>query len=593
MSNLMASFNAGVSGLHTAQASLNVTAHNMANAQTEGYTRQQVMVTDSSYQTSVGLYNNKLQVGTGTQVALTRQVRNTFLDAQYRLQLGRQCFYEANSKAAEEVEDMLGELNGEAFSLNVNNLFQALSDVATSPDSLVDKEELISVASKFVESAQVLQTELDAYQTSLNTEVKEEVDSINDCVSQISDLNDKIRKYEATGESANDYRDSRNQLLDQLSQYINIDVTEESDGTVLIYSNGRYLLDQSIQYRLNVEYESDTTKLLKPVWEDGDDFFYTGSLEYSSLNDSDIGSLKGLLVARGNYSAKYTDVPIKPNEDDYTSVRDYNLAMDQYEKDVQTYNQSVGASVIMTVQSQLDTLVHGIVTAVNDALCPNKEITIVDGNGNTSTIRVLDEENALVGDDADSTMGTEIFSRRSRDRYTTQTVTVVNDDGTTSQQDVRVYTEEDPDDEYSLYTLSQIVVNPTVLRDASTIPSVYNSQQEYAGGYATNELMDIANALNQDIGTLSPISETTYNVFNFYDGMVSQLAITGGIWNSIIDNQETTVTSLETERQNVMGVSTDEELSNLIKYQQCYNASSRYITTISEMLEYLIEKLGG
>lgn len=599
MSNLMASFNAGVSGLSSAQTSLTTTAHNLANARTEGYTRQQVMVTDSFYQNSKGRYDNLLQVGTGTVVALTRQVRNNFLDAQYRVQLGRQSFYEANQKATMEIQDMLGELQGEEFSGYINSLYAAFSALSNSADSLVNKEEVVSVASQFLESATVLQQQLNTYQTSLNTEVSKQVQSINDIVTQIKDYNQLIRKYEAVGESANDYRDKRNELLDQLGQYITYDVTEESDGTVMIYSNGGYLLDQNTQYFLATAYESDTSKLLKPVWQQGDDFFINDSLAYSSANNTDIGSLKGLMVARGNYSAKYTDCPVKPTEDqfkDENGVVDrlaYNLALDDYQKQLDVYNDSVGASVIMTLQCQLDTLVNRVVTMINDALCPNKEIQIQDADGNTKTIHVLDEENALIGDDANKTMGTELFARRSCERYTKQTVNVVNEDGTVSQQEVMVYNEEDASDPYSLYTLNQLVINPTILQDASTLPTMYNDNSEFRGGYAFNEILAIANAFNNDIGTLDPNSETTYNVFNFYNGMVSQLSTTGNVWNSIVENQELTVSSLEVERQKVMGVSSEEELSNLIKFQQCYNASSRYITTVSEMLEYLIERLGS
>ena len=141
--------------------------------------------------------------------------------------------------------------------------------------------------------------------------------------------------------------------------------------------------------------------------------------------------------------------------------------------------------------------------------------------------------------------------------------------------------------------MNQLVINPTILQDASTLPTMYNDNSEFRGGYAFNEILAIANAFNNDIGTLDPNSETTYNVFNFYNGMVSQLSTTGNVWNSIVENQELTVSSLEDERQKVMGVSSEEELSNLIKFQQCYNASSRYITTVSEMLEYLIERLGS
>ncbi|MBO5489427.1 MAG: flagellar hook-associated protein FlgK, partial [Eubacterium sp.] len=96
MGNLMTSFNAGVSGLQSAQTSLNTASHNIANAQTKGYVRQQTLITDSFYQTLPGSHDDRIQIGTGTTIVKTRQTRNDFLDAQYRLQLGRQTFYEAN-----------------------------------------------------------------------------------------------------------------------------------------------------------------------------------------------------------------------------------------------------------------------------------------------------------------------------------------------------------------------------------------------------------------------------------------------------------------------------------------------------------------
>lgn len=608
MGNLMASFNAGVSGLHSAQASLNTASHNLANAQTVGYVRQQVVVTDSFYQTTLGAYNNVVQVGTGTAIVKTRQIRNIFLDAQYRLQLGRQCFYEENQKAAWEIEDMLGELEGEEFQSSITDLQSALASLAEYPENIVYKDQIVSVATQFIERAQVLQEELNTYQTSLNTEVQRQVNQINTIVSEIQDLNKKIRKYEASGDDANDYRDKRNEYLDQLAQIIDFEVNEEKDGVVTIYAEGAYLLDSANQYFVTTEYESPTSKLLKPVWENGGDFFLRGGLSYSSSNNTDVGSLRGLLVARGNYAAIYTDVPVKPSDSDEKYQENgvfnqdaYNRDMDQYNKDLEEYNASVGASIVMTVQSQLDTLVHGIVTQINDILCPNVEMQIqqtdengnavLDANGNPvmTTILVLDEANALVGDDENSTMGTELFSRRGVERY--EKVTVTGADG--NQIEVYKYNEENPEDEYSLYTLNELVVNPTVLKDSSTIPVKYNANSERPNAYAYDEVLKVAKSFENIIGTLNPNSLTTYNVLDFYKGMIGELGTTGNVWQGIITNQQTTVTSFETARQNVMGVSTEEELSDLIKFQRCFDASARYITTISEMLEYIIEKLGG
>lgn len=593
MGNLMTSFNAGVSGLHSAQSSLNVTAHNLANAQTTGYTRQQVIVTDSFYQKAYGNHDNALQIGTGTTVSLTRQVRNEFLDGQYRLQLGRQQFYEANSKATMEIEDMLGELHGREFQTSINELWGALNDIATDPSDIVKKDQLVMVASQFVERAQVLQDELSLYQTSLNLEVKNQVEAINNIVSEIRELNRQIQKYEATGESANDYRDKRNACLDELSQYIRFDVDEQIDGTITIYSEGAFLLDAVNQYYLSTAYESDTSKLLKPIRATGEDYFLHDSLQCSTKKNTDVGGLRGLLVARGNYAASYIHVPQKPKEEDYADTDAFNRAMSQYKEDVEEYNDTIGASVVMSVQSQLDTLVHGIVTIVNNSLCPNKEVQIKNADGTTSTISILDEQKALIGDDVNKSVGVELFSRRGTERYTKEEVTIVNGDGTTSKQMVYRYNEEDQTDAYSMYTIDQLVVNPIVAKDSSTLPTMYNETTGAKEGYATNEWVEIAMAFDADIGTLNPNSLTTYTAKNFYVGMVTELATQGNIWNGIIENQNTTVTTLDNERQNVMGVSSDEELSNLIKYQQCYNASSRYITTVAEMLEYLIERLGS
>lgn len=608
MGNLMTSFNAGVSGLHSAQTSLNTASHNLANAQTPGYVRQQVIITDSFYQTTPGTHDNALQIGTGTSIVKTRQIRNTFIDAQYRLQLGRQCFYEANQKAVWEIEDMMGELEGEQFQTSITDLQGALASLAEYPENIVYKDQIVSVASQFIERAQVLQDELNTYQTSLNLEVQTQVDKINDIVSEIQDLNKKIQRYEATGEDANDYRDKRNELLDQLGQIIQFEVNEQRDGTITIYAEGAYLLDSVNQYFLTTEYESPTSKLLKPVWRTGGDFFMNSDLSFSSSNNSDVGSLRGLLVARGNYSANYTNVPVKPKDSDekYTvngifDQDSYDRDMDQYEKDLEIYNASVGASVLMTVQSQLDTLVHGIVTQINDILCPNVEMQIqqtdelgnvvTDAGGNPVliTIQVLDEEHSLMGDDENNTMGTELFARKNMNRY--EKVSVTGADGNVVE--VYKYNEEDVEDPYSLYTLSQLSMNPVVLKDSSTIPVKYSMSSERPGAYAYDEVLKVAQSFDNIIGTLNPNSLTSYDVLHFYEGMVGELSVTGNVWQGIITNQETTVTSLETERQNVMGVSTEEELSDLIKFQRCFDASARYITTISEMLEYIIEKLGG
>lgn len=598
MGNLLTSFNTGVSGLHSAQTSLYTAGHNLANATTEGHSRQQVMVTDAFYRTSYGNHANTMQIGMGTNVATIRQVRNTFLDGQYRLQLGREKFYDAQYRAVTEIQDVFGEMQGEQFQYILNEgLWAALSDLRENPDKIVYRTEMVAMASKFIERASVLQNELYQYQQNMNQEVQQQVDRINSIVEEIGQYNVLIRQYEATGEGANDYRDARNLLLDELGGYINFHSMEEVDGTISIFSQNAYLLEGNTQYRLATEFESATSHLLKPVWEIGrDDFFIRNELSYSMEDNSDTGSLRGLLVARGTHSTDYTDLPQKPLEKDYTNEAgefdavNYQLAMNSYQLKVEEYNKTVQPSIVMTVQAQFDRLINGITTMINDTFCPNKEIT-VEVDGQQQKIKVLDTEKSGIGDDADQSMGVEIFVRRKTPRYTEKEMTVVKDDGTKEKQTVLVYNEEDPNDEYTLYSIDQLEVNPELLRDPSKLPLNANPLSGYGDGFAWDLCESMMNKWDEQFGTLDPNSMAVYTYHKFYEGLVGQFATQGSIWRDIVENQERTVYAAEQERQNIMGVSTDEELSDLIKFQQCYNASSRYITVVDEMLEHLIMSL--
>lgn len=92
--------------------------------------------------------------------------------------------------------------------------------------------------------------------------------------------------------------------------------------------------------------------------------------------------------------------------------------------------------------------------------------------------------------------------------------------------------------------------------------------------------------------TLNPQTETKLNINGFYSGLVSQVANDGAVYRSMKENGQITVDSTESARQQIIGVSTDEELQNMIRFQNAYNASSRYINVVSEMLEHLLTSLG-
>ena len=238
----------------------------------------------------------------------------------------------------------------------------------------------------------------------------------------------------------------------------------------------------------------------------------------------------------------------------------------------------------MSVQAEFDQLIHGVVTTINDLLCPNKQVVTSDGE----TITIFDAENAPVGMDENFTPGEALFNRKSVDRYTKEYVTIeVN--GVWQDVEVWKYTEENPDNNYSLFTLGEIEVNPAVLKDPSLIPLSGNDK---TGDYEVEICEKLLSVWQEPFSTLTPMEYKEHNFNEYYTEMIGSLATRGEKFKNIFKSQESLVTSVDNQRLSVTAVSSDEELTNMIKFQQAYNASARYVGVVNQMLEHLLNALG-
>lgn len=581
---LMSSLYIGVSGLRTSQNALNTTSHNITNAETEGFVRQQTVMMDSMYNTVGGNKISSWQIGLGAETQVVKQVRDQFLDQAYRKETGRQGFYQVQYEAAYEMQEVMGELEGVQFQNSIKDFWVALQELAKEPDSIVTRATLIQSGVNFVQHAENIFEQIQTYQIDLNTQIQTKVDRINTIGDEIRELNNKIRFYECTGtERANDLRDARNQLLDELGELVDISYTEETDGRVSIrVEEVPFLLEDNVFYMATRPISEDS-EMLVPYWPSfGDAEVFNFDRSPNSADDTDIGSLKGIILARGRKVGKYTDIPMKPLEGDFEDEVSYQEALAQFEVAAALYNREINDSVVMATQSQFDQLIHGIVTTINDILCPNREIMLENGE----IIKVLDTEKASVGMDEEKSMGVELFSRKSMDRYQElQEVTLA--DG--SKEWVYIYNEEDPTDNYSLYTLGEIEINPEILKDRSKLPLSKNTN---TGDFDIKVAEELLSAWQADFATLNP-NELSYNNFNnYYTALIGELGTRGEKYQTLAETQEAMANSIHNERLEVMAVSTDEELTNLIKYQHAYNASARYITVVSEMIEHIITTLG-
>lgn len=572
---LMGSLYIGASGLQTSQNALNTTAHNLSNIDTVGYTRQQVQLSNRSYlKLSVDpkSVNNK-QTGLGVTYSRVKQVRDFFLDKTYRKESGRSMFYEVSTEVFEEVESQLGEMNGEAFQTTITDFWTAIQELVKDPASSVTQGLLVQKASEFVERASTVYEGLASYQDNLNTQIKKQVDKINTYGKQLIELNDKIRAIEAGGiEHANDLRDARNQILDELAELTDISYGEDYFGSVYVQIEGVDFVKGDSYYEIALD-EDATTGFYTPYWpqnatyrilETGErDYIIDGAevfnfaREISSDLNTDIGGLKAMLLARGDHRADYTDI-----EGDYDSI---------------------SQSILMNVQAEFDQLIHHVVTKVNSILAEaagvqKGDLTLEDGTVLKGVSYCEVDKNGYMRREDGSPI--QLFDKVATEEY--RKVTGADN------KEYWVYNEEDPANGGSLYT----VKNLEIAQDLMQKPSMLGFR--LADGSEDKKTAEaLKEAFTEEAYNLNPNVKKKTTFVDYYSDLVAQIGNSGYVSRSIYENQQATVEATDSAREQVIGVSSDEELSNMIKFQNAYNASSRYINVIDEMLEHIINTLGA
>lgn len=542
----------GSSGLQTGQNALNTVAHNLANAGTKGFTRQQVALTDKGY--NLLAVNPKAaankQTGMGVTYSEVRQVRDVFLDQTYRKESGRSMFYEISYNTLGEVETLLGELNGESFSKSVQNMWEAVQELAKEPASSVTQGLLVQRSSQFVEQAKNVYNALCNYQDNLNNQVLGQVEKINAYADKLYDLNNRIIKIECAGiEHANDLRDERNQILDELGKMGNITYSEDLDGGVTVKFEQHVLVNRAQTFTVGADLDPDTG-FYTPFWQEDakKELQGNGTYKYDISNctvfdmtrtistaaDTDVGSMKSILLARGDRRADFTDL-----------------------KDAKAYNEEISSSIIMNVQAEFDNLIHNIVTQMNEVL---EQAAMKEG------APYLRNENGDI---------IQLFERISSDEYDPADPSgLLREDLSAGQEN-------------TLFTIGNLCVNADLVKEPTRLGFIRNDGKEDFAIAAELQMV-----FERKEYTLNPNVTTKSNLVDYYSNIVSQVANTGSVFKSVYENEQTTVSSTENARQQIVGVSDDEELSNMIKFQNAYNASSRYINVIDEMIEHILSTLG-
>jgi flagellar hook-associated protein 1 len=561
--------------LRTQQTLVDISNQNIANANTPGFSRQEAVVKETlPYPIPVFRQSGAAgQLGTGVDVTTVNRSRDTFLDYQYRNQTAQQGRWDAQAKTLQDIEGVVNEPSANGISTLMTKYWSAWQEVANSPSDVSVRANLLEQGKALTDAFQSTVQAFQQQQRDVDQQLKLSVDDVNNFSQQIANLNTQISQVETAGMKANDLRDQRDLLVDKLSQLVKVTTVESSEGSLSIYLGGHQLVDRSAVHPMGLD--TTSSQFAKVIWQQD-----PAPNNQVTLAD---GKMAGLVQSR--------DGILQDRIDNINALAG---------RIIQSVNaiHSAGVGVDGTGGLNFFTGTDATNIAVNSALTPqNVAAARMTGSGpyshadgdasnaialaalqNSVTQRSAGLDNGqTVG--AAQLLGVDVGAAAPNKTFTFSVgagPTVSVSDGTSTVAATWTKASNQPDGSsptQDIYTLDtgQMGVRVTLMVPAGT------------------PLSNAFSGLNgQTVSTAGP---TTSN--DQYAQEVASIGVLSTTAQGQSKNQQVLISQLTQQRQQVSGVSIDEEATHLIQYQHAYQAAARVISVMDSMLDTLINDTGA
>ncbi|UJF33229.1 flagellar hook-associated protein FlgK [Paenibacillus hexagrammi] len=500
--------------LFTQTAALNTTGHNIANANTKGYSRQVVNMVASQPMEAPSLTrsNTPGQLGTGVEYTSVTRIRENFLDDQYRNENKKLGSTSIQQDTLSKLEKIFNEPSDTGLQSVLGNFWSSWSDLSKDPENTDARKVVRENAMALTDTFQYVSKSLSDLSNDLTTNINVKVSEINTKTAAIADLNEEIQRIEGLGDDANDLRDQRDQLTDDLSKIASITVQRTDQGYNISLGSTNLVAGKTATETSGAALES----------------------AYAS-GDLSGGEVYGMIVSRDKY------------------VKDY--------------------------QTELDTIANTIANGPVTVTIPKGSVlpegTVISGVTYSGASRTLTD---------DLTVQVNGINGLHKLGYT-------NLNGSLSTAG-DFFTSSDG----SSVTASTIQVSEEIRNDVNEIStsmrtSTSGSTESVVVGNNSMALL-ISQLKDTKFSFTKNGVTTTATVNDYYNSDIGQLGVQAEQANRSLQNQQALVDQVESSRQSISGVSLDEEMSNLIKFQHAYSAAARVMTTFDEMLDKVINSMG-
>lgn len=618
--------NTGLSGLNYYQGTLNTTAHNISNADTKGYSRQQVL---SKAAPALRVRSAYGMMGTGVQMTGIEQLRNVYYDTKYRSATSKFGEYNGINEQLSQLQSYMNEMQSESgYTKLYAKLDSALQDLCASPSDATYRTQFIQAADNFTDLINELSTNFENTQRDINNEVSIHVDTINSISTQLYALNQQIINIETRAGNANDLRDQRELLVDQLSELVNVTVLEtpimygtgkdavESGASRYEVRIGNFLLVDEMeckqlmvvarQEKIN---QNDIDGLYDVFWQG-----LNGSVgeKYDFNSDNVSGQIKGLLEVRdGNnndpFRGKITDLQTGTADgsiavietDPAVSVDQLNLPMEgtitlnckeYYYEGWEAEYDADGKLSKFTFKNLTVTADNGSrqPATFDTALDMGKEGSLgpgIDCQGIPYYMTQLNEfvrtfskyMNDLFTEGADSEGNPGL------DFYTAKDINGNDFELKTNTPPTKIVSGES---NYYRLTALNWAVNDTIQHDQRKLVVSYKEDIDQGNVDAKGVLDKVLYGMKDQ----SMFAQGTMS--QFLQSITTSLAVDISKFDSFSKNMDEVSNIINNQRLSISSVDVNEEAASLVIFQNGYNLASKVISVMNEVYDKLINQTG-
>jgi flagellar hook-associated protein 1 FlgK len=553
MASLFGALSIAVRSLYAQEGALDTTANNISNANTPGYSRETPILTEAP-----PLDTGQISIGNGVEFDGVKSVRDNILELRIDQETQQQNQLQSYVNSMNQVQSLFNETQGAGLSNAVNNFFNSFQQLADNPTDIPTRQGVISAGQDLAAAFQQTGQQLSTIQQGIDQQVGQTVDEINSDTTQLATLNEQISCHQNNSEQAGMLQDQQYSLLNNLSQLVDVAVTQTNNGGLTVTTtNGVPLVAGGQGFALSTETNSSTGF---------QDIFSQGSDVTCSFTG---GQLAGLLEARDQAIPS-----IATNLDNLAagiigavnaqSLKGYDLSgaqgVDFFQPVVQpSPGSNAGAAAHMAV-------------AITDPSLVAASSSLI-GYGTTG-LSLTAGTTITAGD-------TLTISQNGNTHTTANTLTTVG----ALISDINTWGRQYGISAYLVGGNLQIQGNPA--GGTMTVTPGGNFTTD-VGALTPGTQGDNANALAlANIQNDPMINGETPT--DFYSGLVSTV---GNDVESATDEQESVglvLTQLKNQRSDTSGVSLDEEAANLIQYQRAYEAAAEVVAAINDLSNDVIQ----